>query len=227
MKGAQVPHLGSFVSGLEIEPNPGEHTNEGKFPDAAGLLTQATEFLYAACPDYEWEIFIRKRWQPSGCHLWAVYFGDKRVWDKVAKQFIHEGGDALDSKRHLKRCRFKTLKAAWMNAGLGVQARRAQEAVWNEKRRETEVKTARFKILEAARTGSSLAYKQAEDDHGIGFWDLVEHGAMTAPDPESEEPNKLKVALFTANQVEHNAQVLRKAFVAKFGDNYAGILSCS
>lgn len=182
------------------------------------LLETATEFRFFYCTEYEWEITVRKRFQPDGSHLWGVYFGDRRVWDKKAGQFIHEGGDALDSKKHLRRCRFKTLKEAWEQAGLGLKARRAQEAEWAAKRQETKAHIQRYNILEAARTGSSLAYQMAEDEHGIGFWGLIEQGACMVTVEEPDGTKKPKLALQTAHQVEHNAEVLRKAFVAKFGE---------
>lgn len=211
------PHLGCDVSGLVKKDTSGAHGGvfaSPKLPDAAELLMHATEFLFCACPKYEWEIHIRKRWQPDGSHLWAVYFGDRRVWDKKARQFVHEGGDALDCDRHLRRCRFKSLKEAWKQASLGVQARRAQEAEWDRKREETEAHMARFRILDRARTGSLDAYQAAKDDHGIGLWELTAQDAAFVT-----EDNKPKVALHTPDLVEHNAEALRKAFVAKFGEH--------
>lgn len=128
-------HLVNYIRGLTpLRDTERETIQATDFPDARGLLALAEEFLYCQCPDYEWEIRIRKRWQPDGTHLWAVYFGDRRVWDKKAKQFIHESGSALDSIQHLKRCRFRTLKGAWRNAALGVEARRKQEAEWAARR---------------------------------------------------------------------------------------------
>lgn len=87
-----------------------------------------------------------------------------------------------------------------------------------EKARAIELSLKRLKILELARTGSSVAYQQAEEEHGIGFWQLVEQDAGFVTVEDSDGKKWPKLALYTPALVEHNAEALRMAFVAKFGE---------